>query len=79
MDDATLDESSGIYLENGFYAQESKINGRHAVICSLEQRIYYYFSIHQKKQLKTNNYEKQKKFIVSIIENMNEEEINFAG
>ena len=47
MDDATLDESSGIYLENGFYAQESKING-HTVIYSLEQRIYYYFSIHNR-------------------------------
>lgn len=47
MDDALLDESSGIYLDNGFYAQEANINGC-TVIYSLEQRIYYFFSIHQR-------------------------------
>lgn len=48
MEDATLDECSGIYLEHGFYAQETNINGC-TVIYSLEQRIYYFFSIHQNR------------------------------
>ena len=53
MDDATLNESSGIYLENGFYAQETNINGTY---CNLFPRtedllLFLYTSKKQLKQI----------------------------